>query len=261
MVKAYNLMAESTGIPNAQRLTDPAKINAYMTEEFITTVGDVLDKNGPMRAYADLTTKLGRRSGSPHTLDHISDIDTSASFGGAVAGVIAGVTGSPKNQTQTIATEQATQGAIESITKKPSIISSVMESASNTISSMASKSGIGSALTASVVGLAGGLIASGYASGNPLNDARPETITQESSTLPLPNFGGGQPNIAPNNTGGYIININGNTRKGNRQLKRALKHAANASVGGGVNVNMNIRSSNSAGYSDKDIENVLNEYF
>jgi hypothetical protein len=136
-----------------------------------------------------------------------------------------------------------------------------MESASNTISNMASKSGIGSALTASVVGLAGGLIASGYASGNPLNDARPETITQESATLPLPNFGGGQPNIAPNNTGGYIININGNTRKGNRQLKRALKHAANASVGGGVNVNMNIRSSNSAGYSDKDIENVLNEYF
>jgi hypothetical protein len=67
--------------------------------------------------------------------------------------------------------------------------------------------------------------------------------------------------MTPNNTGGYIINIKGDTRKGNRQLKRALKQAASASVGGGVNINMNLKTSEEGGYTNKDIENILSNYF
>ena len=63
--------------------------------------------------------------------------------------------------------------------------------------------------------------------------------------------------MASNNTGGYIINIKGDTSKGNRQLKRAMKQAANNSVGGGVNINMNLRTSQGGGYSDRDIEQIL----
>jgi hypothetical protein len=74
-------------------------------------------------------------------------------------------------------------------------------------------------------------------------------------------FGPDTPQFAPNNTGGYIINIKGDTRKGNRQLKRALKQAANSSVGGGVNINMSLKTSKEGGYSDKDIENILSNYF
>ena len=46
-----------------------------------------------------------------------------------------------------------------------------------------------------------------------------------------------------------------------RQLKKALKQAANSSVGGAVNINMSLKTSQEAGYSNKDIENILSDYF
>jgi hypothetical protein len=112
-----------------------------------------------------------------------------------------------------------------------------------------------------VVGFASGLIAAGYASGNPLNDAQPENVTEQPSTVQQagPTFST-TPGMAPNNTGGYIINIKGDTKEGNRQLKKAMKKAAKASTGGGVNINMSLRTSQQGGYTDKDIENILSEY-
>ena len=118
----------------------------------------------------------------------------------------------------------------------------------------------GKALALGALSLAGGLIAAGYASGNPLNDANPEQVAQKQTNTRM-SFGPDIPQMAPNNTGGYIINIKGDTSKGNRQLKKALKQAASASVGGGVNINMSLKTSKESGYTDKDIENILSNYF
>jgi hypothetical protein len=124
--------------------------------------------------------------------------------------------------------------------------------------------GLKSGLAMGMVGLAAGLIASGYASGNPLNDPDPAVFDQKGydgvKAAPEMMFSSGQ-GFAPNNTGGYIINIKGDTRKGNRQLKKALKQATRNSIGS-AGVQMNIKTSNSGGmYSDRDIENILNNYF
>jgi hypothetical protein len=124
--------------------------------------------------------------------------------------------------------------------------------------------GLKKSLGLGVVGLAAGLIASGYASGNPLNDPDPATITQKGyegvQAAPEMMFSSGQ-GFAPNNTGGYIINIKGDTRKGNRQLKKALKQATRNAVGPG-GVRKEVKTTQQKGpYSDNDIENILNNFF
>ena len=138
------------------------------------------------------------------------------------------------------------------------------EAGSNIIKKLSSGSGLGRSLALGVVGLSAGLIASGYASGNPLNDPDPKNIAQDNhgnSIMPNMSFGGGINTMAANNTGGYIINIKGDTNKGNRQLKKALKKAT-GKYSGSSRINMNIKTINSNGaYSDNDIENILNNYF
>ena len=59
---------------------------------------------------------------------------------------------------------------------------------------------------------------------------------------------------------GYIINIKADSRRGQRYTKKAMKQAVEASVGGSVNINMNFKSNNSGGFSDKDIQDIINNY-
>ena len=149
--------------------------------------------------------------------------------------------------------------AFKEAREKNNLMNNIAKRMSN--KAMNSSAGIGTTLAMTAVGLAAGLIASGYASGNPLNDAQPESVAKEQTQRPPKLSFGPNAEMVPNNTGGYIINIKGDTNKGNRQLKRALKQAANSSVGGAVNINMSLRTSQAGGYSDKDIENILNDYF
>ena len=141
-----------------------------------------------------------------------------------------------------------------------------MEATSNKVAKaiINNSGGIKKSLGVGVIGLAAGLIASGYASGNPLNNPDPATIAQEGyegvQAAPEMMFSSGQ-GFAPNNTGGYIINIKGDTKKGNRQLKKALRQATRNTVGP-TGVTMNIKTTKSQGaYSEQDIENILNNYF
>jgi hypothetical protein len=160
-------------------------------------------------------------------------------------------------------TRKAMSDAAENLVNRQTI-DALSDAVGNNISRMVmnSSGSLGKNMAMGVLGLASGLLIAGYAGGNPLNDANAETITKETQKNPPLDFGSTPPpEMTPNNTGGYIININGNTKKGNRQLKKALKQVANSSVGGGVSVNMNIKTSKSGGYSDNDIENVLNDYF
>ena len=67
--------------------------------------------------------------------------------------------------------------------------------------------------------------------------------------------------VTGNSQQGYIINIKADTKKGRKHMQRIMKQAAEASVGGAVSVNMNIRNSEERGITDADIENFLERYF
>ena len=117
------------------------------------------------------------------------------------------------------------------------------------------------------VGLAAGLLVGGYASGNPLNDKSAQQHNEDmqqqpTQTMSIPQFmeqEGGY--ITGNSQQGYIINLTADTKKGRKYMERMMKQAAQATVGGAVNINMNIKNKqDNNGISDKDIENFINKY-
>ena len=57
------------------------------------------------------------------------------------------------------------------------------------------------------------------------------------------------------------INIKADTNKGARHLKRTLKDVAKASSNNGnVTINMNYKTTSGGGYSNNDIENIINNF-
>ena len=123
----------------------------------------------------------------------------------------------------------------------------------------------GSGLAMGVLGLAAGMAITGYASGNPLNDPKNdhmENKPEKINNMTVPDFFdevGGYASINPQQRG-YIVNIKADTRRGQKYAKKAMKQAVASSTGGAVNINMNFKSNNSGGYSDKDIEDILKNY-
>ena len=119
--------------------------------------------------------------------------------------------------------EMASENAQQLLSKAANsqTVNAVANVAGNTVKKIMNNStSIGAGLAMGVIGTAAGLMISGYASGNPLQDANAETIVQETQKNPPLDFGSTPPpEMVPNHNGGYIININGDTRKGNRQLK------------------------------------------
>ena len=215
-----------------------------------------------MRPMAEAHKMLGTGNASPTTLRYLRGVEDDSITSTIIQEV--------KRRNNIPITRKATEDAKEvmdevmtnafrNAREKNNLMNNIARNLSNKV--MNSGAGVGTALTMTTVGLALGLMASGYASGNPLNDAQPETVAKEQTQRPPKLSFGPNAEMVPNNTGGYIINIKGDTSKGNRQLKKALKQAANNSVGGAVNINMSLRTSQSGGYSDKDIESILNDYF
>lgn len=140
--------------------------------------------------------------------------------------------------------------------------SSVLSSLIDGLSSGSSMS-LGGGLAMGALGLAGGLMAAGYASGNPLNDKSASQVAGEEyqqpvQTMSVPDFMEKQGGfVTGNSQQGYIINIKADTKKGKKHMQRVMKQAAEALVGGAVSVNMNIRSGSRRGVTDSDIENFL----
>lgn len=126
------------------------------------------------------------------------------------------------------------------------------------------KSGPGG-LGMAMLGVAAGLMIGGYASGNPLNDKSAEQhsqeMTQPQQTMSIPDFMEKESGyVTGNSQQGYIINIRADTKKGRKHMQKMMSKAAEATVGGAISVNMNIKSSNSQGITDRDIENFINRY-
>lgn len=128
--------------------------------------------------------------------------------------------------------------------------------------SMGGGSGIGKAM----IGLAAGLLVSGYASGNPLKDkpasevAEGQQMQPPPQTMSVPQFMDQGGMVTGNNQMGYVINLQADTKKGRKYMKRMMAQAAQASVGGAVSVNMNLRDASKGQITDSDIENYMNRY-
>lgn len=117
-------------------------------------------------------------------------------------------------------------------------------------------------LGVAALGIAAATLITGYAGAH--NASRPTPPADDTQPPPqsVPEFFNQQPStVSP--TGdqkGYVINIKADTNKGERHMKRAMKEATRSSQNGNVNINMNYRTTKSGGYSNKDIEDLINNY-
>lgn len=120
----------------------------------------------------------------------------------------------------------------------------------------------GGGLGMAVLGTAAGLMISGYASGNPLRDKQASEVAQQQpqQTMSVPQFMEQGGMVTGNSQSGYIINLQADTKKGKKYMKKMMAQAAEASVGGAVSVNMNLRDMSRNGVTDQDIENFMNRY-
>lgn len=125
--------------------------------------------------------------------------------------------------------------------------------------SLGGGSGIGKAM----LGLATGLLVSGYASGNPLKDKPAQQVAEGQApqqTMSVPQFMDQGGMVTGNSQQGYVINLQADTKKGRKYMKRMMAQAAQASVGGAVSVNMNLRDVSKNGVTDQDIENYMSRH-
>ena len=244
------------------------EIAEYMYDMTVRAFAEVYS-NDDMKKVATAYSKIGSRKASADAIERVQGMMNNSFLGSMVEGITgveADMSGGPRARGPKPADDMLDEGyrraqqlgqtSADAATK---IVKAGMDKMKHWATANPG-AGMGRALALGAVSLAGGLIAAGYASGNPLNDANPEQVVQQ-QTKPSMSFGPDTPQMAPNNTGGYIINIKGDTKKGNRQLKKALKQAASSSVGGAVNINMSLKTSREGGYSNQDIENILSNYF
>jgi hypothetical protein len=276
IARAYDMTVMKANVPVSERLTEKADKVNEMIDKYTDFIGQALDKDSYLYSEVQGHSLVGRKNSQGGTVHKLGGkVETGYSnlgdFIADTSGINTQTNPIPKKQAEetaeAIAQKTAQEFKLPEIDVNERRVVEGAEAASNKIAKSilgGGGTGLRKSLGLGVVGLAAGLIAAGYASGNPLNDPDPATVTQEGfenvKMAPEMMFSSGQ-GFAPNNTGGYIINIKGDTRKGNRQLKKALKQATRNAVGP-TGVTMNIRTSQSQGaYSDKDIENILNNYF
>ena len=274
---AYNSLVSSAGKETVEASRGDMGIVEFMATRFAEMTGEAYNAKGPMRAQVDYYSSYGRKTANAYAIQNAQGLINPDSGAGDALQMITGVAGNAKtmpidlnnagNQqtAQKIFAEQrkAFKEGMEHVDvgSDTTVAKAAVEKISNTAMRLSSGSGLKKGLAMGVVGLAAGLIASGYASGNPLNDANPETVAQEGGRPAPMMFGPDGQKMIPNNTSGYIINIKGDTKKGNRQLKKALKQAT-ARTTGSTGITMNVKTSQTSGaYSDNDIENILNNYF
>ena len=161
-------------------------------------------------------------------------------------------------------------GEIEKAAPQPKVEPEVPEAAGqavsnavgNTIASAASSGAFtpGKALGMAAIGLGAGLMIAGYAGGGHSRPTSPVDDVSQREQQPIqdPNFDdGGAPGMQQQ---GYVINIKADTNKGAKHLKRSLKDLKKISQGGNVNINMNYRTTKGGGYSNNDIENIINNF-
>lgn len=238
----------------------------YLAEQFYDTIDTLYKSNSSFKADSNLFSVFGRSGGSVDRLKNVegasgeshaaliesllSDQDISYKSGNFERKGIRSAADRLKNINDFTRLTRSSSETLEHI---------VEGGRENLLSSA------GAVLGFSAIGLALGVMAAGYAGGpvkkNKINEDEQAQKQQADDRMTVPEFFDNQGGfVTGNSQQGYIININANTKKGERHMKRAMKEAVAASVGGAVNINMNFKSNNSGGWSDKDIENIINNY-
>lgn len=149
---------------------------------------------------------------------------------------------------------------VESLQNSPDI-NNVEERATEKIATelltQAPKLNVGS-IGVAALGVAAGLMVAGYAGGGHQRPTKPQDDSQPVQVQPMLDDGEGDTGMRQQ---GYIINIKADTNKGARHLKKTLKDVAKASSNNSdVTINMNYRTTSGGGYSNKDIENIINNF-
>lgn len=238
-----------------------------ITEEYIKGVNELYQKDKP---HIELFSNFGRRGGTVTRSRHLDMLDDD-SFSTTISKLLAsseiGEKSVPLHDYQNLNNTTDSIKRLNDFARNltaPKEESVGRKIAQETLESLGEVKG--SSLAMGVLGLASGLLISGFAGGNPLNNANPEEIEKNSDTpktqaMSVPEFFNNQGGyVTGNSQNGYIINIKADTNKGDRHMKRALKEAVKATAGNAVSINMNFKSNNNGGYSDKDIENLISKY-
>ena len=117
---------------------------------------------------------------------------------------------------------------------------------------------LGTGIGIAALGVAAGLMIAGYAGGGHQRPTKPKDDSQPVEVIPMLDDGNADNAMRQQ---GYVINIKADTNKGARHLKRTLKDVAKASSNNGnVTINMNYKTTSGGGYSNNDIENIINNF-
>lgn len=267
-------LADLEKYQGSERVTQGA---IKMREAFKERIKDLSEDKLAM-SYYHSTNAIGRNANKTADLWGKGGLDIAAAHGGSLGAnqqVLMGygdtdrLTAHLEEVAQRSLSEQQNKIAKETLMShsanqqaaKAGAKAYVDSAADSMIKSIGPSSGLGKM----ALGVAAGLMIGGYASGNPLNDKsaqqHSEEMTQPQQTMSIPDFmekQGGY--VTGNSQQGYIINIKADTKKGRKYMEQMMAKAAEATVGGAVSVNMNIKNSKNQGITDRDIENYINKY-
>lgn len=249
---------------NAERVLNPTlseddlrtKARAlYIANEIVE---DIVKIQGSDIGQAAIRDAKANKAGSTHkALNRTTAPGPNTMLGPRVQNVIHGNTASQVDD----ATQRAMQGAIEYLTSDALEQAEQFErrSASNVPNALLKAPQVASstAIGMAALGVAAGLMVAGYAGGG---HSRPAPAQDDSSQSQAPvMLDEAQDPDSGIQQHGYVININADSRKGARNIKRTLKEIGQAQ-GGNVSINMNYRTTKGGGYSNKDIENIINNF-
>lgn len=152
------------------------------------------------------------------------------------------------------ANENYMKGITASSSERP--VSSLVKEGGGTVKKLLGHRSSGLAM--GVIGLASGLLISGFASGNPLQQDESPYLSDNNHQEPqsIPEFFDEQGGFAQqSNNGGYIINVRADTKQGKKALEKTMKKVAKQGFGN-VSVNMSVRDKNKP-KSNQDIQNWI----
>lgn len=228
--------------------------NSIMSEKLLDSVNEIVGNDGG-KSLVNVLASSGRRGSSAESMNQVG-ATSNKTMGGELLNVIREV---PKSEADKV-TEITTKTTYDATKYVKEYSDDVIAGLGEKILSNTPKVG-GLGLTA--LGVAAGLLVAGYAGGHNVSRPTPPVDDTQPPPQTVPEFFDQQvSSVQP--TGdqrGYVINVKADTNRGERHMKRAMKEAVRAtSASGNISVNMNYRTTRSGGYSNKDIEDIINNY-
>lgn len=224
-------------------------VRSKLTDSYISTLSSLHDSE-----YARAVRKVSRQGGNIVDDTSVMAIDRSVNTTDMITGVLT----YGENKVSTSSSKSASHGVINTMYSGSERAVSTMSAMADKLTDVQIKGRSGLAVGA--LSFAAGVLVSGFAGGPIDQTSASDYAQQEENNKPqamsVPTMMDNGGFATTSNSGGYIINVRANTSKDLTQTKKVLKQAASASVGGGVNVNMNIKE-RSERFTETDLENMI----